>query len=321
MITLAQRRYMETHAYVPEHLPCYVEAIAGAQPFLCGDYVAYAAADRLIFVGYPLGGVYDEAAWLAALDDAMARVRPRLIAVTAAALPAALAARPTSPPDAYYRLALADVRPDKKLRNLLRRAARALTVHEAARFGPEHERLVAAFLADTPVDADTRFIYERVGRYARKRGDSAPGWKTLAGLMNRARDRLNGLWHRETSPADASFLREGGGGAPLLLEARDAAGRLIAFDIATFGGEYAFYLFNFRSREHDVPGASDLLLARLIELARAAGKRYLNLGLGIHAGVSRFKEKWGATPFLTHVACTWERPRPAWEEVWWAVHE
>lgn len=101
-----------------------------------------------------------------------------------------------------------------------------------------------------------------------------------------------------------------------VLEARDAAGRLVAFDIATWAaGEYAFYLFNFRARECYVPGASDLLLARLIELARAVGKRYLNLGLGINVGVRGFKEKWGATPFLPHLACAWERPRAAWEEM------
>lgn len=64
-----------------------------------------------------------------------------------------------------------------------------------------------------------------------------------------------------------------------------------------------------------MPAAPDLLLARLITLAQGAGKRYLNLGLDINPGVRGFKEKWGAVPFLAHVACTWERPRAAWEEV------
>ena len=358
MITPEQRRYIEWHAYVPEHLPAYVTAITAARPHLFGDYVAYAAGDRLIFVGYPLSGVYDEAAWLAALDAATARLRPRLIAITAAALPASLADCPASPPDAYYRLDLADVRPDKKLRNLLRRAERELTVHVGGRFGPEHRRLVAAFLARTPVDEGTRFIFERVERYA----GGKTGLEALAGLVCWARDRLKLRVGRETSPPGPALQgeislpgpvlrgetatpgpphREGEGGevpsppshagnwgagrpgAPLILEARDAAGRLAAFDIATCAaGEFAFYLFNFRAPECYVPGASDLLLARLIELARAAGKRTLNLGLGINAGVRGFKEKWGATPFLPHVACVRERPRAAWEEVVaGAVHE
>lgn len=327
MITPAQRRYIALHAYVPEHLPAYVTAITAARPHLFGDYLAYTADDRLIFVGYPLSdGCNDfrspgeETAFLAALEAAVARFRPRLISVTAAALPPGLGGCPASPPDAYYRLDLAAVQPDKKLRNLLRRATREVTIGEGGRFGPEHRRLVAEFLAAVPVDEDTRFIFERLGRYA----GGKTGLEALAGFLHGALDRLRPRFQRETSPprpplplrGTQAVLRGEGEGAPLILEARDAAGRLIAFDIATYSaGEYAFYLFNFRARACYVPGASDLLLARLIELAQAAGKRTLNLGLGISAGVRGFKEKWGATPFLPHITCAWERPVSAWEEI------
>jgi hypothetical protein len=89
-----------------------------------------------------------------------------------------------------------------------------------------------------------------------------------------------------------------------IFEARDARGNLVAFDIAEFGArQYAFYMFNFRSREHDIPGASDLLLAHIVECAQVEGKRYVNLGLGVDAGGVFFKRKWGATPFLRHVSC------------------
>lgn len=324
MITAEQRRAIEAHAYVPEHLPAYVTAITGAQPYLFGDYLAYMAGERLIFVGYPLSGAYEEAAWLAALDAATERTRPRLTAITAAALPPGLAGCAPAPPDAYYRLDLADVQPDKKLRNLLRRAGRAVTVCEAARFGSEHRRLVAAFLAGAPLDDGTRFIFERVGRYAG--GGIVSGLEALAGLVVNGSNRLT----RKGAGAQPRFQpHEGSGsgqntqipkpGKPFILDARDAAGRLVAFDIATFSGEYAFYLFNFRARDCYVPGASDLLLARLIEQAQREGKRALNLGLGINAGISHFKEKWGAAPFLAHVSCVRERPRRAWEEALEAV--
>lgn len=89
-----------------------------------------------------------------------------------------------------------------------------------------------------------------------------------------------------------------------LIEARDARGNLVAFDLADLGAaQYVFYMFNFRAMQSQVPGASDLLLARIIERARAEGKRYVNLGLGIDAGVTFFKRKWGAIPFLPHCAC------------------
>ncbi|MFC1879686.1 phosphatidylglycerol lysyltransferase domain-containing protein [Chloroflexota bacterium] len=98
-------------------------------------------------------------------------------------------------------------------------------------------------------------------------------------------------------------------------EARTARGDLVAFDIAEFGAQaYAFYMFNFRSRKFKIPGVSDLLLAHIIERAQAEGKRYLNLGLGINAGIAYFKKKWGGTPFLKYT--TWSQESP--EQIsWW----
>ncbi len=99
-----------------------------------------------------------------------------------------------------------------------------------------------------------------------------------------------------------------------VIEARDARGNLVAFDLADFSAtQYAFYLFNFRAVPHRIPGASDLLLAHIIERARAEGKRYVNLGLGIDEGVAFFKRKWGATPFLKHCAYI---QQPSRAEAW-----
>jgi len=85
-----------------------------------------------------------------------------------------------------------------------------------------------------------------------------------------------------------------------LLEARKGRD-LAAFNILDLGSkDFAFYLFNFRSPELNVPGASDLLLYEMTLTAYAEGKRSINLGLGIHSGIRRFKEKWGAVPFLPY---------------------
>jgi hypothetical protein len=76
---------------------------------------------------------------------------------------------------------------------------------------------------------------------------------------------------------------------------------LVAFNIVDLGAaDYAFYLFSFRSRKINVPGASDLLFDEMVNLAHTAGKRAVNLGLGVNAGIRRFKEKWGGTPFLNY---------------------
>ncbi len=86
----------------------------------------------------------------------------------------------------------------------------------------------------------------------------------------------------------------------VLFEAR-TAGKLAAFNIVDLGAaDYAFYLFSFRSGRIKVPGASDLLFHEMVNLAQTEGKKAVNLGLGVNAGIRRFKEKWGGVPFLDY---------------------
>jgi hypothetical protein len=97
-----------------------------------------------------------------------------------------------------------------------------------------------------------------------------------------------------------------------IFDARDSSGRLAGFDIADFGAqEYAFYLFNFRAADFAVPGTSDLLLDALVTETLAHEERFLNLGLGINAGVVYFKKKWGAAPFLRHEIFLFSPSRPS----------
>jgi len=85
-----------------------------------------------------------------------------------------------------------------------------------------------------------------------------------------------------------------------ILEAR-RGDELVAFTIVDLGSaSYAFYLFSVRSLTDPVPGASDLLFYEMVKMSLAAGKRALNLGLGINSGVRRFKEKWGGVPFVRY---------------------
>lgn len=86
-----------------------------------------------------------------------------------------------------------------------------------------------------------------------------------------------------------------------IFDARTSGGELVAFDIAEFKPkDYALYMFNFSSEAFYFPGASDLLLSEVIHQARAEGKKYINLGLGINPGVAFFKKKWGGVAFLPY---------------------
>lgn len=87
----------------------------------------------------------------------------------------------------------------------------------------------------------------------------------------------------------------------LIINARNKEEVLVAFDIVdTFSRDFIFYMFNIRSKEHHILGASDLLLYEIIKMAKDMGKKFINLGLGINEGVRFFKEKWGGKVFLPY---------------------
>jgi hypothetical protein len=258
MLTKDQAERIEREAYLPEHLPDYVCAISGAEPFCFENYLVYVREGVLIFIGYPLGAPFDLNPLEGKLSEAVRQCKPGLVSLIAPALPASLG-KDQLPSDQYYRLDLKTVILSPKTRNMLRRAGRELTVQTSRRFGPEHGRLVEDFLRRRPVDEATRSIFAGIDRYL-----------------------------------DASRSAR-------IFEARNGAGELVAFDVAEFRPrDYAFYMFNVTAADRYVPGASDLLLARVIEQAVAEGKKFVNLGLGINPGVAAFKTKWGGVPFLPH---------------------
>ncbi len=273
MITDAEQAYIAEHAYVPEHLPHYVTAISRTEPFLLGEYVAHLAERNLVFVGYPLTGDFEAGNMLNGLEQARERFEASHVSLLSPPLLHPPPGCSPSAADQYFRLDLSNLHLSKKTRNMLARARREVTI-EMGTFGREHQRLVDEFLRAHRLDAEERFIFRRVGEYARCK-------------------------------------------SALVFEARTPKGNLAAFDIAEFGArEYAFYMFNFRARKYRIPGVSDLLLAHIIEHAQAEGKRFVNLGLGIDAGVAFFKKKWGAAPFLEHVTYTQDvKAPPAWDEM------
>ncbi len=258
MLTSDQIERIQRQAYLPEHLPDYVCAVAGGEPFCFEDYLAYVREGVLIFIGYPLGAPFEVGTLERSLAGAVRQCRPRLVSLIAPAIPPSLV-KDLPPSDRYYRLDLKTVVLSQKTRNMLKRAGRELTVRTGGRFGSEHERLIRDFLHRRSVDEATRSIYAGIDRYL------------------------------DTSRSARIY------------EARSGDGVLVAFDVADFASlDYAFYMFNMTAADPYVPGASDLLLARVIEQAVAEGKKWMNLGLGINPGVVAFKTKWGGVPFLPH---------------------
>jgi len=270
MLSSEELNRIYRQAYLPEHLPDYVEAISGAQAHLLGNYLCFTRKTHLIFNGYPLGASSDDTA--RAYSSACEQFEPSTVALIAPDIWLPPADIELHSRDAYYRCSLPLKKIEPKTAYMVRRAERELTVGHGS-FQKEHKKLVKAFIKTHQLTAEQTYLYQHIDRY---------------------------LKHSSTA---------------CILEARKGD-VLAAFTVVDLGSaDFAFYLFNFRSQKEKVPGASDLLLKAMLELARSKGKKAVNLGLGIHEGIRRFKEKWGGAPFLSYHSAWIERKAPDWGEL------
>lgn len=269
-------------AITPDQIIPYVRAVSGLESRLCGGCALHHGGGQAVLVAYPAGKPDDMAAVDAAVAEALALPGLEHITVIAAGRPAAAPATAESTADAYWSLPLPLAHPSgragQKTRNLVRRAGRDITIDQGGGPGawtPEHAALAESFIE--------------------KKGDALD-----AGSIHIFRKLGDYL-------AAAPEAR--------LFSARDASGRLLACAI----GEYAsfttaFYMFAFRAPDAP-PGTADALLSALAAEGAERGHGVLNLGLGMGAGVSFFKKKWGATPFLPCVETAWT-PAPPKKRGW-----
>ena len=262
MLSKEELRFIYRHAYLPEHLPDYVEAVSGAKPHLAENYLCFLRRKHLIFIGFPLGKTDTDIAQ--AYLSACERSNPSTVAIVAPAIWLPEESCEKQAPDQYYRLDLPLNPVDSSVAYMLRRAQRELNVTTGG-FGREHRKIVKAFLRTQALTTEQRRLFEQIPKYL-----------------------------KQTRSAR-------------ILEAR-RKNMLVAFTIVDLGSaDFAFYLFNFRALKTNVPGASDLLLQAMVDLAQSEGKKALNLGLGIHPGIQHFKEKWGGVPFLPYASALVQR--------------
>lgn len=273
-------------ACVPEQLVHYVRAVSGRRAALCRGFAVYSHEGHAVLAAYP-GAAEAEglragaAAGLAETDPPLAAlpydVAPALAELSASheSLTVLAPFVPQEAPscaaishDCYWDMPLPAPEPGQKLRNMLRRAGREVVVGEEA-WSTGHQALVDLYLRSRPLLPGTRAVFAGLPAYL-----------------------------------DTAEARQG---KVLLFTARRAAdGALAAFAVGDVSAlSTAFYMFAFR---HDdaPPGTSDLLLAALAERASAEGHMRLNLGLGISGGISFFKKKWRAAPFLPYVETSWK---------------
>jgi len=165
MITASQQNDISGYAYIPEHIPQYVTAISHTEPFLIDDFLVHVKKDHLTFVGYPLREPFEEKRMRSVLEKGIKRFRPESVSLVAPSIPSSIHDCIHPPSDHYYRLDLSSLSISQKLRNMLSRASRDLSVKKNEDFDEEHRKMVVTFLKTHPVDEATRFIFERIGDY------------------------------------------------------------------------------------------------------------------------------------------------------------
>ncbi len=272
-------------ATVPEHSLPFMEAMSGGTAHVENGYLFFTGDDWLMAVAYPLTGEYDDTAFDAALRavlrDIPARQAGRAVDCWAIGprLPERLRPHLTDE-DQFYTLP-AHAAPPTRLNRPLARAAALLRVEEGRTFTPAHRRLWGEFMARTPLKANVRGLYAGTEAVLRGMAGGPPSGKLDLRLLN--------AWDAEGNLA-----------ACLLLDYSPAA--------------FTAYLIGAHSREHPTPYASDLLFAHMLANARAAGKTYVHLGLGVNDGIRRFKTKWGARPALPYVMASWTEAASAGRE-------
>ena len=155
-------------AVTPEQLLPYVGAVSGLRPRLFGDCVGHTGEGEVVLMGYPLHDPRDTAAVDAAVREALTLPRLSRITVLAAARPAAAPPGAESREDAYWSLPLPVPPVGQKLQNMLRRAARDITVEQSG--GPdcwtaEHAALVEDFCRAHALEPGSVHIFRHLDAY------------------------------------------------------------------------------------------------------------------------------------------------------------
>lgn len=162
MLTPEERNFIYNHAYVPEHLPDYVQPISGAEPFLHGGCLCFVQQRHLIFVGYPLQNQEIDIARI--YESACDGFRANTVAFIGSSIPAEIGRADDQSEDSYYRLDLPLKPLTQDVAYMIRRARRELRVSEGT-FSDEHKAIVDAFLSERKLGTGHHEIFNKLPSY------------------------------------------------------------------------------------------------------------------------------------------------------------
>ena len=195
MLSNQEFSHIYRQAYIPEHLPDYVEAISSARPHLIENHLCYTGNHHLIFIGYSLSGDrLDSARVYAAACD---QFQPSTVAIIAPELWAAVEFSREQPADNFYRLDLPLGATAPDVAYMVRRAEKDLVVN-SGKFGREHKKLIKCFISGHGLSARHKYIFKHIHPYLKRS-------KTARLLEARKKGRLAAFTIFDLGSADSAF--------------------------------------------------------------------------------------------------------------------
>lgn len=152
-------------AVTPEQVVPFVSAVTGARPRMVGSCVGFQSEGHLVLVGYPLHDPRDVGAMSEAVSEAIQIPGLRRITVIGPAKPPQAPDRSIVEEDCYFSLPVPPPPPGQKLRNLLRRAGRELSIERGRPWGDDHMALVQGYLDERNLNPGTSHIFRQLPRY------------------------------------------------------------------------------------------------------------------------------------------------------------
>jgi hypothetical protein len=263
VITPEEEAYILEKAYVPEHIVSLMALISKGDPFLVENHLGLAKDNWLILVGYPLDQRFSLERSEKVIKHALETFQPEILWFIGPEIPASLL-----------------------------NTCQERETDQYYRLDLEKAK-VKASLKRAVDNASQELTVER-GRSISKEHEIL-----ISELLKREKlqPRI-----RELYRAMPDYV--GHSSTAYVLNARDKKGRLSAFYVVDLAARrFATYVLGTHSKRNYVPHASDLLFFEMINFTREHGKHTINLGLGVNAGIKRFKEKWGGIPSLSYEFC------------------
>ena len=279
MISHDDRKYILNHAYVPEHSVDLITRVSGGEPFLINDYFCCRRDDWLIIVGYPLEGNFSPGGFEKFYEKINNQFRPKHLSLMAPELPPSITPHCQERQSDYFYTLDME---KFTLRGILKRV-----VNKALK----NLTVERSSAIGKPHDELTREFTERIKPPQRVR-------------------QLFSKMPYYVGPDAQSVV----------LNAWDNAHQLAGYYIVDLAAKnFSTYVVGCHSKKNYTPGASDLLCYEMIKMSQDHGKRYIHLGLGVNAGIMRFKKKWGGRPTIKYEQCELVLKKPSLLETIFAL--